>query len=78
MRSKDEDFVNRVVENVLADPDLNPGNVVDKISDVSGVPKNAILSRNRSKVLVEVRHAGFYVCRQLNMSFPEIGALFDR
>lgn len=59
--------------------DLLVMDIIQKVSIVTGVSKEAILSRSRSKETVMARHMAIYLIRKhKKMKVEDIGALFKR
>ena len=53
--------------------------IFSAITDRTGIPKADIIGKKREKSVAEARHLAVYLIREMTeMSFPNIGKLFDR
>ncbi len=69
----------KIVNDLIDDESLSINDVIDRISDKSGVPKEHILGKSREESVVFLRQGAYYVYRErFNISYPNIAYLTKR
>ncbi len=68
-----------IVKNLMNDDSLSIKNVINEISDRSGVPKEDILGKSRKENIIFLREGGYYIYRKkFKLYYQKIADLTKR